>query len=125
MSKEQKKFSLIKKKNYKTLYSAFQTPPKKPFFSIFDCKPKNYKEEMDINVININSYGLMIRTHRENKEKFQIIKEKHKIIINDYFEKHKNCKETEYYWKDILHPKILKHYSKIKNKPKFDLYSKS
>lgn len=32
----------------------------------------------------------------------------------DYFGKHKDCKESEFYWRDQLHPKILRHISKDK-----------
>lgn len=36
-----------------------------------------------------------------------------------FFNDHKNCMESEFYWKDQQHPKILRHYSKDKNKNKY------
>jgi hypothetical protein len=114
MSIEQRKFLLSKFNNRNALFSEFQSPKKKPLISIFDCKNKSQEEIKEKDVIKIDSYGLFIRTHRENREKVKIQKEKPKRVYYDFFEKHKNCSETEYYWKDLLHPKILKHYSKEK-----------
>lgn len=114
MSVKQNNFLLLKYKDKNTLYTEFQSPPKKPFISVFNCKKKPQQEIKEKNLIKIDSYGLMIRTHRENREKVKIEKEKPTRIYYDFFEKHRNCSETEYYWKDSLHPKILKHYSKEK-----------
>jgi len=111
MSVEQKKFFLKNFKDKKTLISGFQPPVKKPFISIFKCKNKITEEKIENDQIKIRTYGLMIKTHRENREKIKIIKEKPKKIVEDFFQKYKNCKETEYYWSDILHPKLLRHYS--------------
>lgn len=114
MSVKQHKFLLYQNNNKKTLYSRFQSPEKKTFISMFNCKKKLQEEIKEKDVIKIQSYGILIRTHKENREKVVIKKQKPKSFNYDFFEKHKNCSETEYYWKDLLHPKILKHYSKEK-----------
>ena len=62
------------------------------------------------------SLGLLIVTYKDNDkvENKSINLEKNNIF--KYFEKHKNCSETQYYWKDLKHPKILRHYSNDKRK---------
>ena len=127
-SKEKKKED-VKTVKVKTLVSNITVIPP-PFVSIFPCKrrpatpqyrtgPKEGK-----NVIRIKSgvFGPLIVIHRDlndkvvAKPKKKTYEELQPVKQNSFFKKHEKCPETEYYWKDLLHPKILRHYSPNRKK---------
>ena len=111
-------FKLEKKNHINSLFSGFYKKPK-IFTSIFNCKKSKDIESSRDDQIFIDSYGLLITYHKEKREKVKIEKIKPKRLYYDYFEEHNNCKETEFYWKDPKHPKILRHLSENKKiKPK-------
>lgn len=116
MSSEISKYFLIKRENKNSLFSTFKSKREKPFVSMHDCMKRVEVDKQEKDEIYIHSYGLKIKTHKESREKPQIIKEPPKRIYYDYFENHKDCTETQYYWKDIRHPKILRHISQEKKK---------
>jgi hypothetical protein len=102
-------------KNGNTLSSGLYTY-NRPFSTKHPCKIKtNHSDKIDnCERIYFKSYNLSIVKHN-NKNKVKPVKS----IISDkqnfkYFENHKNCRETQYLWHDILKPKILRHYSKDK-----------
>jgi len=96
-------------------------PTKYPYSSMWECNIIKEKEEIknrkkeDFKV-HIEKNGLRIVTYLNKKVKVKAPHEKVERFYYDYFEKHRNCKETCLYTQDILHPKILKHYSKEKEK---------
>lgn len=97
---------------------------KKPFQSILLCKQKNNKKIQDPNTIFVEPFGPLIVTHPDRKDKIKAPPRKFRFEEEKdgkftFFCDHKNCSETEYYWKDLGHPKILRHYSKDKNKDKY------
>lgn len=122
--KEKKEIKTIK---VKTLCSDLYTD-KKDFKSIFKCKEKQKQKNPFLisskNEIRIQSgvYGPLIVIHRDLNEK--ILPKKHKKFNDEfgpikpytYFQQHAKCPETQYYWHDLLHPKILRHYSPKRSK---------
>jgi hypothetical protein len=97
---------------------------KKPFYSIFNCKNTKIEGKKDSNVFNMGRFGPLIVTHKENKEKIKPSNKKFKYEEDqvpkfNYFTDHHLCEETLHYWTDLQHPKILRHYSKEKNKNKY------
>jgi hypothetical protein len=104
----------------KCLQSNF-IPKKKPFQSILLCKKKSSKPPQDKNSLYVEPFGPLIVVHKENREKVKPLKKKFRFddppnIKYTFFQDHKNCIESEYYWKDIQHPKILRHFSKENKK---------
>lgn len=106
----------------KTLYSPIYSPPKQ-FHSIFKCKEKErienpyVKSTKNEKRIQTGVYGPLIVIHKEKMKPVQIKKQKKHyeecapIKPYRFFQEHAHCPETEFYYHDLLHPKILRHYS--------------
>jgi hypothetical protein len=107
------------------------SPPRKRTraFSTMDIKKKRpcYKSNQDQkSKINENLYseyyfepdGPIVITHLQKKVKHEHKKSKPNALRYQYFSDHKDCPETLLYTCDLLHPKILRHHSKDKNKTK-------
>lgn len=62
--------------------------------------------------------GPTVITHIHKKIKHTVTKEKQISQPYDYFGNHKECPETVFYNHNLMHPKILRHHSKDKNKEK-------
>ena len=107
------------------------SPPRKRIkaFSTIDIKNKRpcfKSKENHITHENDNLYkqhlmepdGPLVITHIQKKIKTEIEKKEIKRKQFTYFIDHRDCPETILYTHDLLHPKILRHYSKDKNKSK-------
>ncbi len=99
----------------KTLYSPF-VKEVKPFKSMFLFKQKNILVNNDPNSIKAGPFGPLIVTHREDRTKVKMPPKKYRLDEDrpgkyNYFENHKDCKETKYYWTNLQHPKILRHFN--------------
>jgi hypothetical protein len=102
----------------KCLYSPFYIKEKK-LNSIFPCKQSKDAKQLDKDSYFLEPRGPLIVTHKESRKKIKQPKrrfrfEEEKIEKYTYFDVHKECVESEYYWYDLKHPKILRHYSKDK-----------
>lgn len=78
-------------------------------------KPEIYDKNL-YKVIECDPQGPKIVVHLQKKLKQEHTLVKKKRDLYTYFIDHKNCSETEFYTKDLLHPKILRHHSKDKKK---------
>jgi hypothetical protein len=107
--------AIYSKNQRKCLYSPIYIP-KKEFRSVFLCKQDGYNKPKDPNTTFLLPHGPLIVIHREKKEKHSIPKKTRQGSANPfkYFEDHKTCYETGFYYNDINRPKILRHYSKDK-----------
>ena len=96
-------------------------PAKYPYSSMWLCNITKEIEEIknrkkDDFEVHIEKNGLRIVTYLTKREKYKAIPTKEERMYYDYFEHHRDCKETFLYTKDITHPKLLRHYSKEKEK---------
>ena len=89
--------------------------PNKPFESKRECRKPKPKEVILDNAEReyIESYGLLIVRHKERIEPFKLEKTKKNKLYYDYFEKHKNCIETQSF-SDIKNPKILRYWTRYR-----------
>jgi hypothetical protein len=87
--------------------------PQKPFKSMHACKKQKPAETIKDNAEReyIKSYGLLIVRHKERLEPFKIEKTTTNRLYYDYFEKHKDCKETSSFY-DIKNPQILRYWTR-------------
>ena len=96
-------------------------PTKYHYSSMWLCNIEKEKEELrnrkkENFTVFIEKNGLRIVSYINKREKCKASKNKEERKYYDYFEHHRNCKETELLDKDILHPKLVRHYSKEKEK---------
>ena len=107
------------------------SPPRKRIkpFSTLDIKKKRPCYKSKENQINeklkllykehfIEPDGPLVITHLQKKIKAEIEKKDLKRKEYTYFVDHRDCPETILYNHDLLHPKILRHHSKDRNKVK-------
>ena len=86
---------------------------------MFLCKKKSELKKIGENCVMMGPFGPLVVTHKENRKKLKNPRKKFKFEEDygkrfEYFNEHKNCKETEFLWKDQLRAKILRHFSKDK-----------
>ena len=115
----------IQTKKVKTLISPF-LEEEKFIQSNYPCKHK--AKPVDKFIIPVNNdetryrvgiNGPLIVTHKDLPEKIQLKKRhtqtkglfKQRTPKYTFFQDHKDCWETQFYWVDLKHPKILRHYS--------------
>lgn len=115
----------IQTKKVKTLISPFLEQDK--FIqSNYPCKHR--PKPVDKFVISVSKdetryragiNGPLIVTHKDLPEKIQLKKRdvskgglfNQRTPKYTFFQDHKDCWETQFYWVDLKHPKILRHYS--------------
>lgn len=115
----------IPTKKVKTLISPF-TEKEKFIQSHHQCKhkpkPVDYfaiPANNDEKRFRVGVTGPLIVIHKELPEKVQVRKKpiskvglfNYHIPKYTFFQDHKDCWETQFYWADLKHPKILRHYS--------------
>lgn len=115
----------IQTKKVKTLISPF-LEEEKFIQSNYPCKHR--AKPVDNLIIPVNNdekryrigiNGPLIVTHKDLPEKIQLKQhpKPSKGLFNQrtpkytFFQDHKDCWETQFYWVDLKHPKILRHYS--------------
>ena len=99
----------------KSLFSEIK-PTKKPFKSVMLCRQKTKVQIPDRNITYLESNGLLIVRHPEEK-----LKHKKEFFNKTYWCKALNQtkemneskynRETELMWQDLNHPKLMRHYS--------------
>jgi hypothetical protein len=103
------------RKRLKT-FSTLDIKRKRPCFKSIEKVKKN--NDNRCSEYYIEPDGPKIITYLEIKKKHTVEKKAKRCKEFTYFEDHKNCPETLLYTHDLLHPKLLRHHSKDKNKVK-------
>jgi hypothetical protein len=86
----------------------------KPFVSKRECRKPVKVELIKDNADReyIQSYGLLIVKHKERLEPYKIVKTKKNKLYYDYFEKNKDCVETQSFYDK--NPKILRYWTRYR-----------